>query len=175
MSKTYRLRTQPRAGAHPIPFVLAILLLAVPVLLAGCGRFPKDPENSLEKALERGSLRVGLTEAPPWVTRRGNQPGGVEVVLIERFARGLGVTPDWRWGTVEEHMHALERFELDVVIGGVTEKNPWSKKAGATKPYYQKHLVLAPPGENALLVRLERHLLRPPSEIEALLAGEAQR
>lgn len=177
MSKTYRAHSEPRAGARPFPFVLATLLLAVPVLLAaaGCDRFPKDPENSLEKALERGSLRVGLTEAPPWVTRRGSQPGGVEVALIERFAQGLGVTPDWRWGPMEGHMHALERFELDLVIGGVTEKNPWSKKGAATRPYYQKHLVLAPPGENALLVRLERHLMRPPSEIEALLAAEAAR
>lgn len=52
MPKPYRPRSEPRAGAHPFPFVLATLLLALPVLLAaaGCDRFPKDPENSLEKA-----------------------------------------------------------------------------------------------------------------------------
>lgn len=150
-------------------FALLLLVLSLAPLTA-CERFPIDPERSLEQALERGSLRIGLSEAPPWVTRDGDSPGGVEVELIERFAAGLGVTPDWRWGPIEGHAHALERYELDLVAGGVTRKNPWTKRAGATRPYYQEHVVLVAPGENALLVRLERHLLRPPSEIEALLA-----
>ena len=177
-----RFEISPRRSAPPhdaprlrrLPSLSFLPLLIAVSLWVGCDRYPMDPERTLERALERGSLRVGLTEAPPWVTRRGDRPGGVEVALIESFARDLGLTLDWRWGPVEEHMHALERFELDLVAGGMTKKNPWSRKAGATRPYYQKHLVLAPPGENALLVRLERHLMRPPSEIEALLAREAR-
>lgn len=150
-------------------------LLAVACLAVGCERYPADPERTLARALERGTLRVGLSEAPPWVTRDGERPGGVEVALIEQFADALGVAPEWRWGSVEEHARALERFELDLALGGVTRKNPWTRELGATRPYYQQHVVLLPPGENALLVRLERHLIRPPAKIERLLAEEAER
>lgn len=148
------------------------MLCALALLAFGCERYPMDPEHSLDRALERGTLRVGLSEAPPWVTREGERPGGVEVALIERFATELGVAPEWRWGPPEEHMEALERFELDLAAGGITQKNPWSKKVGATRPYYEKHLLLTPPGENALLVRLERDVLLPRSEIEELLAAQ---
>lgn len=151
----------------------ALSLVLATVALSGCERYPRDPERSLERAIERGTLRVGLSEARPWVTSDGDFPGGVEVALIEGFARELGVEPDWRWGSVEEHVLALERFELDVVAGGVTKENPWTKRVAPTRPYYEKHLLMVPPGENALLVRLERHLLRPRAEIEEMLSPEA--
>ena len=163
-SGSLRWRSAPRG------LLLAAALLALAA--AGCECFPNDPEDSLAKALERGTLRIGLSEAPPWVTRDGERPGGVEVVLLASFARELGVVPEWRWGPVEEHVMALERYELDVVAAGATRENPWSRRAGATRPYYRKHLLLVPPGENALLLRLEARLRRPPSEIAALLARE---
>lgn len=151
----------------------ALSLVLAMVAVSGCERYPRDPERSLERAIERGTLRVGLSEARPWVTSDGDFPGGVEVALIEGFARELGVEPEWRWGSLEEHVLALERFELDVVAGGVTKENPWTKRVAPTRPYYEKHLLMVPPGENALLVRLERHLLRPRAEIEEMLSPEA--
>ena len=45
-------------------------------------------------------------------------------------------------------MEALEHFELDLVIGGITEQTPWEKRIGISRPYIETHLVIAvPPGQ----------------------------
>ena len=136
---------------------------------AGCQPFPRDPERSLERARERGSLRVGVCEAPPWVIREGEEARGIEAGLVRSFARSLGVAVEWDWGSVEEHVAALEAHRLDVVAAGMTEANPSAKKIGATRPYFGRRVLAVPPGENALLVELERHLEGRRSELEAYL------
>ena len=60
----------------------------------------------------------------------------------------------------------LEEGEIDLLVGGFTEKNPGLKTVGATRPYgtteqggKEVDLVMAVvPGENALLTELERYL-----------------
>jgi len=170
---------RPRPPSSFLGFALGALLLAA----AGCHPFPKDPESSLEKARRRGALRVGVSEAPPWVIRDGDEARGVEPALVRSFADSLGLAVEWRWGSVEEHAAALEELGLDVVAAGMTEGNPWTRKIGATRPYYEeravrgaggrrgarRHVLAVPPGENALLVRLERHLEARRSDVEPYL------
>ena len=124
-------------GWLPAGSALGLALLAIPGLLGvGCGEFPADPEKSLERALERGSLRVGVTDAPPWIRRAGDRAEGVEARLIESFADQLGLGIEWHWGPTEEHMEALETYRLDLAAGGLTRSNPWTKRIGASRPYY---------------------------------------
>lgn len=62
---------------------------------------------------------------------------------------------------------ALERGELDVVIGGFDAQTPGAAKAATTLPYteiagphgVEKHIMLVRMGENRFLVTLERFLL----------------
>lgn len=168
-------------------FVLTVALVALTATILGCDRYPRDPEDSLETALERGTLRVGLTDAGPWVVRDGSAAAGLEVRLIEEFARELGVEPRWTWAPLDENVRALERFELDLVAGGLTDQNPWAKKVGATRPFYTEHarargsgeavklahVLFVPPGENALLLRLEHYLADvPPERLEPTVDEE---
>jgi polar amino acid transport system substrate-binding protein len=119
-------------------------VLAV-ALGAGCS-LPYDPNGTLDDV--RGdTLSVGVSEAPPWVARHGEAPGGVEADLVRRFADDLGAEVEWIWGGPEEHLEALERFQLDLVIGGLTRASPWRKRVAFTAPYFTDTLRIGiPPG-----------------------------
>lgn len=149
-----------------------ITAAALLLVLAACDRFPRDPERSLDSALEAGVLDVGLLHAPPWVdTHSAAEPAGIEVRLLEDFAASLDLDIQWRMGGMEELFEALERRELDFVAGGLTDTNPWKSKVGFTQPWFvtvaqrrfldkrYRHVFAAPRGENALIMRLESFLL----------------
>jgi polar amino acid transport system substrate-binding protein len=78
----------------------------------------------------------------PWVTDSAGGAGGVEAGLAMELARGLNARPKWVHGPEAELMEALERRELDLVIGGVTGKLPWKSQVAFTKPYYTDTLTV---------------------------------
>ena len=154
------------------------LLVALAVLaLAGC-EFPRDPDGTLER-VRGGELRVGASVHDPWVRLEGGRPAGVEPVLVEGFARELGARVAWRVGGEEALVRALAEGELDLVVGGITKRTPWKKEVAPTRPFAtagpERHVMLATPGENALLVRLERYLRAHEPEVPRLLEREAPR
>ena len=137
-------------------------------------------------------MRVGITEAPPWITRTAigsdAEPSGVEAALIRKLAEREGVRIRWKWGSLENHFMAAEAFEIDLVAGGIIEDSPWHKRLGFTAPYYTseangagdalaetKPVLAVPPGENAWLARVESHLRSHESEIPAMVAAEERR
>src|SRR5947209_5783145 len=115
------------------------LLLLVVCFAVSCANLPRDPKETLRR-VEGGRLRVGLVEHWPWVIRIGGEPAGVEVELVKKFAAGLGATPEWHWGGEQQQMEALEHFQLDLVIGGVTNSTAWSKYVGLTSPYFEERI-----------------------------------
>lgn len=147
---------------------LAALLLTV--LLTGCGvQIPADPDGTLEEITTSGELKVGVSVNPPWTTLPAtpqDDPGGVEVELIESFAQSLDVEPVWVVGGEEELVRRLEEGEVHVAVGGLTKKSPWGTTVALSRPYATstehgtkvEHVVATVPGENALLSELERHL-----------------
>lgn len=142
------------------------------VALTGCGAdaptFPTDPDGTLER-VRGGELRAGLSPHEPWTALGPDgSPDGVEVALVEDFADSLGADVTWTTGGEEALVADLEEGRLDVVVGGFTASTPWTSKAAVTVAYTtvtdehgkpEGHVVLAPMGENAFLVALERHLL----------------
>lgn len=132
------------------------VLAVVSVLLGGTAcDVPRDPEGTLDR-VRGGTLRVGITEAPPWVTRHGESVGGTEADLIRRFARSVGADLEWSWGPVADHMEALKRYELDLVAGGLTRDTPWTAHVGLTAPFADgRHVMAVPPGENGFLAALD--------------------
>lgn len=114
------------------------------------------------RTLERVSgdtLRVGAVASPPYLVPSENGARGPEAELVRAFARGIDAEIEWRWGSVDAHMRSLERFEVDLVVAGLTTVSPWKKKVGFTRPWRvegdRKHVLAVPPGENAFLVALE--------------------
>lgn len=112
------------------------LLAALVVIVATTScEIPRDPEMTLERAAG-GTVRVGITHSPPWVSLSGEEPdGGVEVVLVEDFARSIGAEIEWITGSEEELLSALEVRQLDLAIGGFSSTNPWGAKVTFTHPY----------------------------------------
>jgi hypothetical protein len=126
--------------------VLAAPALLALALLAACD-LPRDPRGTLAAAAERGTLVVGVAESPPWVVRQGDQAAGVEADLVRAFAAELGAEVEWVWGGLDGHLEALERFELDLVAGGLAAGSPWSKRVGFTRAYLEAEQVVGvPPG-----------------------------
>lgn len=150
--------------------VRALALAAVALTaLAGCGlTVPSDPEGTLDR-VRGGELRVGATHHEPWVEIvSDDDPSGTEPEALEDFAERLDADIRWSTGNEESLVAALERGDLDVVVGGFTEATPWSERAATTVPYTEaagpdgspeKHVVLVRRGENRFLVALEEFLL----------------
>lgn len=124
---------------------------------AGCG-IPHDPKDSLDRIRQTGVLRAGITTHLPWTT----DSGGPEADAVAAFAQALGARVEWRRGSESELFEALEKFELDIAVGGFTADNPSAPKLGMTRPYAKaddkKHVVALAPGENRLILEFERVL-----------------
>ncbi|MDP0498588.1 MAG: transporter substrate-binding domain-containing protein [Verrucomicrobiota bacterium JB022] len=166
------------------PRTILIGMVGLSVLMTGCERFPRDPAGTLERVEKRGVLRAGAFENPPWVTvEPDGTVTGVEVALIEDFARELGVSVEWSHEGAEDLFASLEKHELDVVIGGITQQNPWRTQLGFSLPFATIHpgdgeepkrqVMAVASGENAMLMRLEAFLLSRRDEVEALQVEDA--
>jgi polar amino acid transport system substrate-binding protein len=123
--------------------VTKTVAVALALILAGCG-IPRDPEGTLER-VDGGVMRVGVTEAPPWVELSAQEPDGIEVRLVEQFAEELDARIEWVEGSEQELFGALKERDLDLVIGGLTSDTPWSAEAAVTHPYLTTATLVAVP------------------------------
>jgi polar amino acid transport system substrate-binding protein len=124
------------------------LAFLVAVLVVGC-QYPRDPDGTLNR-VQGGAMRVGVVEADPWVVIEGDQPtGGAEVELVREFAERLDAQIDWVQGSEEELVDAAKEGQVDLLIGGITNKSRWKKDVAFTRPYVQTQTVVgAPPGSS---------------------------
>jgi ABC-type amino acid transport substrate-binding protein len=156
--------------------LLALAVLALAGALAAC-ELPRDPRHTLAQVRSR-PLRVGVAEAPPWVTRDASgEPSGLEVEVVRELAAALGTTVDWRWADPERRLQELHEHRLDLVVAGLTTETPWKKRLGLTRPYFvepgsppREHVLAVPPGENAWLLHVERALQDRKARVAARLA-----
>ncbi|MDO5535197.1 MAG: transporter substrate-binding domain-containing protein [Propionibacteriaceae bacterium] len=142
------------------------MAVAGAVLLGGCAAIPADPDGTLERVRSHGVLRAGASPGADRVEVDGGEVTGPEAELVRDFAASLGAEVEWRVGGEEELVSAMERGELDLVAGGLTEESPWSDRVALTRPYAStaspdgelKHVLAVPLGENALLFAVESWL-----------------
>lgn len=144
-------------GRLHCPTALSILAIAVYILLSGCGEYPKDARNTLQNIKEQGVLQVGVIENPPWVVREESGAEGVEPEIVRRLARHLDVDVRWHWGTTAEVIHALELYQIDLAIGGLTAGPRLPKTVAASNPYHTtRYTVGFPPALQSIPARLEK-------------------
>ncbi len=144
-----------------------LALAAVCAALAGCGiQIPADPDGTLDR-VTGGVLRVGASANGDLVQIDDGEVSGSEAELVEAFADHLDARIDWTEGSEEALVRGLERGDLDLVIGGITDETPWTDRAGMSRPYAEvrdsegttrKLVMLVPMGENAFLTELETFL-----------------
>jgi polar amino acid transport system substrate-binding protein len=129
-------------------FRLTVVLVLVAIAATGC-QYPRDPDGTLNR-VEGGVMRVGVTAADPWVLLEGDRPvGGAEVELARRFARDLGARIEWVQGSEEELVEAAKEGQVDLIVGGLTNKSRWKKDVALTRPYVETRAVVGvPAGES---------------------------
>jgi polar amino acid transport system substrate-binding protein len=125
---------------------LSVVLLLAAIVAAGC-QYPRDPDGTLNR-VEGAVMRVGVTEADPWVVLEGDRPvRGAEVELARLFARELGARIEWVQGSEEELVDAAKEGQVDLILGGLTSKSRWKKDVAFTRPYVETRTVVGiPPG-----------------------------
>ena len=151
-------------------FRAAALGIAAMLVLTGCGtQIPSDPSGTLE-TVRGGTLRVGVSLNEGFVesgSTADDEPTGPEVEVIEAFAESLNADTEWTVGSEEDLVRRLERGQLDLVAGGLSDATPWVESAAVTRPYREvtdddggtrKIVMLTPMGENAFLSELETFL-----------------
>ncbi len=147
----------------------AVAIALALVVLAACG-VPRDPEGTLRR-VRGGTVRGGYTEAAPWAHGDPSSPQGVEVELVEAFARELGARVEWETASEAELFKALEVRALDIAVGGFDAADPWVASAGMTRPYLQTRLVVGVPEAAPPPASLEglTVAVEPATEAEGLL------
>lgn len=122
-------------------------VIAAVLGLAACDDFtyPRDPNDTLARVLESGTMRVAAIDHAPWASvDEDGRPSGAEVELIEAFARSLGVDVEWLRAPAFEALEALKRTDVDLAIGGLT-RTAVSGHEGAAHSfvYFTEALVVA--------------------------------
>jgi DNA-binding transcriptional LysR family regulator len=139
------------------------LLLAAAVGLATSCGLPHDSHGTLNR-VRGGELRVGVTHHPPLDSVAGGTVSGPEPRLAAAIARAARATPSFRLGSESELLEALERRDVDLVIGGLHHDSPWKTRVALTRPYRidtltgVRYVLATSAGENAWLVFVERFL-----------------
>lgn len=146
-------------------------------LVFGCN-MPQDPRGTYDR-VRGGTLRVGIAVAPPWVDLANGEAQGVEVELTRLLAGLLQTRIEWTRDSESRLLELLHQGRLDLVIGGLDDKTPWTKKVGLTRPYleardertgkHRKHVWAVPQGENRWLLVLDRFLQDHRTEAALLL------
>src|SRR3546814_4779276 len=94
------------------------LAAAVAGLTLAAPRLARADADTLAQIKQRGSLRVGVTQAPPWYSKdpkTGEWSSGVGVSLGKAMARALGVKfepVEVTWGTA---IAALQSNKIDIM------------------------------------------------------------
>lgn len=111
---------------------------------------PRDPEGTY-RAVSGGTLRVGVIGSGVWIRLEDGEARGVEPVLVRRLAEELEAEVEWVRGPADELLEALHRYELDLVIGGLTHSTPWRGRVALTAPFLTVPVeVGTPPGVEAI-------------------------
>jgi polar amino acid transport system substrate-binding protein len=127
----------------------AVIALSTIITFLDKIHFPKDAEDSLEKIMNH-TIRVGFTNASPWVYPADGKPEGIEADIVANFAKTLNAKVDWVEGTEEQLYKALRRDEIDILIAGITDETLWHKEVGLTKPYIETEIVIGQPASPVL-------------------------
>jgi polar amino acid transport system substrate-binding protein len=121
-----------------LPILLGLLQLACQSSLAGSGSNPSTAPMRLERILDSGELRVGLSgnQPPLNMTNKNGEIIGLEVDLMKALAHSMGLTPRFVVKSFADLIPAIERAEVDVVISGMTITPERNARVAFVGPYF---------------------------------------
>jgi polar amino acid transport system substrate-binding protein len=116
-------------------FVVLIISLVV-VSFAGKLQQQMTEESTLEQALRRGVLRVGMSTFVPWAMKdKTGKLIGFEIDVATRLAKDMGVKVEFiptKWAGI---IPALLTGKFDVIIGGMGILPKRNQKVNFSVPY----------------------------------------
>ena len=93
-------------------------LRALPLILLLA--FSSAYADVLDDILERGTVRVGVSEFVPWTVRtKSGELIGFEIDLARKLADDMGVTAEFKVYLWDEIVEALQDGEIDIIAGGM--------------------------------------------------------
>lgn len=101
---------------------------------------------------------MGVIDNPPFTKITSDSFSGKEITIINNFAASQNLEVIYFKDTESHLIEKLEKYEIDLIVGGFDKKTVWSKIVGVTKSYDKKHVILLPKGENKLLIKLEEYI-----------------
>ena len=115
---------------------LMVLVLVAPTAFAGQIQQQLAAESTVEKALQRGVLKVGMDIFKPWAMKdKTGQLIGFEIDVAKRLGKDMGVKVEFvptNWNGI---IPALLTGKFDVIIGGMSVRPDRNLKVNFTIPY----------------------------------------
>lgn len=104
---------------QPVAVTKAPLLLAGVLLLMALsfGLAPQAFAGALDEIFDRGEIRFGYWDIPPWGYQESGQLKGHQIDIGRRLAADIGVTAKFVGMQPREVFGALEAGEVDVFLG----------------------------------------------------------
>lgn len=97
----------------PMRRLLALLIIPL-LLIAACS----DAGSALSRAHSTGVLNVGVVDNPPQtIPGEGGDVTGPDAELIGAYTESIGAHPSWQVGDIDALTAAVDRGEIDVIIG----------------------------------------------------------
>jgi len=165
---------------HRQAILILVTVLVMSTAFAGAaaaGKIQQDltAESTIENALKRGVLRVGMSTFVPWAMKdKTGKLIGFEIDVANRLAQDTGVKIEYvptKWAGI---IPALLTGKFDVIIGGMGILPQRNLKVNFTIPYdYSGMSIVAHKQLAAGLKRLEE-FNRPEVKIAARLGSTAE-
>jgi len=100
--------------------------------------------DSLEKIIEKGTLRVGVSLFAPWTMEdKKGELSGFEIDVAKELAQDMGVKPKFIIYKWEDIIAALKKGEIDIIAGGMAITPARALKINFTQPYADSGIKLA--------------------------------
>lgn len=98
----------------------------------------------LEDIVDRGTIRVGVAEFPPWtIKKESGDLIGFEIDVANKIAKDMGVKPEFKIYEWEKIIAALQRGEIDVIAGGMAITPARALQVNFSRPLAKSGVGLA--------------------------------
>jgi len=161
--------------------VRALAACVVLVLCAGCAGWgsgsaaPKTPPTHLQRILDSGKLRVGMSgEQPPLnMTTRDGELVGLEVALARVLAATIGVELQLVRIPFPQLLDSLEAGKIDLIMSGMTITAQRNLRVVFVGPYFLSGQSLLSKSTELLAASLAE-LNRPDVKLAALASSTSE-
>jgi len=134
--KLWEIDMKPRFLGTIIALTMILALFVPPVFAASDVQKEIAGNSTIEKALRRGKLKVGMSTFVPWAMQsKTGEWVGFEIDVAKRLAKDMGIEVEFVPTKWEGLIPSLLTGKFDLVIAGMTGTPQRALKINFTQPY----------------------------------------